>query len=77
MNFENNKILIIGGSGFIGGHLFSKLSQKNKVFSRKDSSSFRVQRIFNEQFKFQTSPQNQATAKGKSIVFPQGDRKYL
>ena len=32
MNFENNKILIIGGSGFIGGHLFSKLSQKNKVF---------------------------------------------
>jgi len=32
MNFENNKILIIGGSGFIGRHFFSKLSKKNKVF---------------------------------------------
>ncbi len=32
MNYENNKILIVGGSGFIGKHLFSELSKKNEIF---------------------------------------------
>ncbi len=32
MTYENKKILIVGGSGFIGKHLFSRLSKKNKVY---------------------------------------------
>ena len=32
MTYEDKKILIVGGSGFIGKHLYSRLSKKNKVF---------------------------------------------
>ena len=28
---KNKKIIIVGGSGFIGKHLFSKLSQENNI----------------------------------------------
>ena len=32
MTYDDKKILIVGGSGFIGKHLYSRLSKKNKVF---------------------------------------------
>ena len=47
MMYENKKILIVGGSGFIGKHLFSRLSKKNKILiidleTDNSSNQFRI-----------------------------------